>query len=137
MPHQLNFSLMHKYDSAKGGIVIPVSLIQAEKVIECQARVDTGAEYCLFARSYADQLGLDVESGHEMEMGTLTTPFPAFGHVITLQTLNLAFESMVYFPQSYEIRRNLLGRNGWLHLIRLGIIAYDEIIYIGLYDDMT
>jgi hypothetical protein len=71
-----------------------------------------------------------------MEMGTLTTPFPAFGHVITLQTLNMAFESMVYFPQSYEIRRNLLGRNGWLHLIRLGIIAYDEIIYLGLYDDL-
>jgi hypothetical protein len=79
MPNQLNFSVTHKYDSAKGGIVIPVSLILAEKVIECQARVDTGAEYCLFARSYADQLGLDVESGHEMEMGTLTTSFPAFG----------------------------------------------------------
>jgi predicted aspartyl protease len=137
MAHQLNFGLTHKYDSAKGGIVIPVSLILDEKIIECQAKVDTGAEHCLFARSYADQLGLDVESGHQMEMGTLTASFTAFGHVITLQTLNMAFESTVYFPQSYEIRRNLLGRNGWLHFVRLGIAAYDEIIYLSLYDDMT
>ena len=137
MAHQLNFNLTHKYDSAKGGIVIPVSLILADKIIECQAKVDTGAEHCLFARSYADQLGLDVESGHQIEMGTLTTSFPAFGHVIILQTLNMAFESTVYFPHSYEIRRNLLGRNGWLHLIRLGIVAYDEIIYLSLYDDMV
>ncbi len=84
MAHQLNFNLTHKYDSAKGGIVIPVSLILADKIIECQAKVDTGAEHCLFARSYADQLGLDVESGHQIERGTLTTSFPAFGHVVIL-----------------------------------------------------
>ncbi|MDX2029885.1 MAG: hypothetical protein SF339_04385 [Blastocatellia bacterium] len=137
MPHELRFERALKYDSSKGGIVLPVSLVASGRTIECQARVDTGAEHCLFARSFAENLGLEVESGHPLELGTLTSSFLAFGHVITLQTLNMAFESMVFFPASHEIRRNLLGRNGWLNLIQVGIVAYEDTIYLSPYDRAT
>jgi hypothetical protein len=44
-------------------------------------------------------------------------------------------ESFVYFSEIENLPRNLLGREGWLQLVRLAIIDYDEVLYISPYNE--
>ena len=105
--------------------------------MECFAKIDTGAEYCLFQRAYADRLGLSVETGHRMALSTLTGQLIVWGHEVTLQTCHLSYNTIVYFAEDYGIGRNLLGRREWLQQVRLAIIDHDEEIYISSYDDQS
>jgi hypothetical protein len=41
---------------------------------------------------------------------------------------------MVYFAADEHIKKNLLGRIGWLDRVRIGLIDYDHEIYLGPYD---
>jgi len=54
---------------------------------------------------------------------------------MVLQTLGLEFQTFVYFAKSYEVRRNILGRQGWLQLVRLGLVDYDSELYLSPYDE--
>ena len=117
MLHQLNYRIRHVCQTSKGGISVPVVLAAGGLSVECDARIDTGSEYCLFQRRLADALELDLENGHQMQMETLAGLFTAYGHAVTLQTFDLAFDVMVYFAADYGVPRNLLGRHGWLQQI--------------------
>ena len=128
---RLNFEKRAIYDSRESGITIEAILRHGASEVSCDAKVDTGAQVCLFRRELGDSLGLDIESGYRRNFGTLTGGFVAYGHEITLETLGLAFDVMVYFPREYDIRRNLLGRQGWLQLVRLGLVDYDCEIYLS------
>jgi hypothetical protein len=59
----------------------------------------------------------------------------AYGHEVELETLGLRFQSLIYFPESYTVRRNILGRQGWLQLVKLGLIDYDCELYLSLQDE--
>jgi len=82
--------------------------------------VDTGAFHRLFERRHAELLNLDVEAGDPMAFRTAAGRVEAFGHLVTIETLGLNFESAVYFFADERINKNLLGRLGWLDRIRLG-----------------
>jgi hypothetical protein len=131
MPYQLNFAKRQTYDSLEVGITIETILRYGTKQAVCAAKVDTGAHSCIFEREVGERLGLDIESGYQKPFGTLTGSFVAFGHEVVLETLGLVFDTMVYFPQEYGIRRNLLGRQGWLQAVRLGLVDYDCEIYLS------
>jgi hypothetical protein len=136
MPHQLDFKIGYQYQSAKGGVSIPTTLTTGQRTVECFAKIDTGSEYCLFQRKLADNLSLDLESGYPLKLETLTGSFLAFGHEIILVTLGIAFEVMVYFATDYGLSRNLLGRNGWLQQVNLGLCDYEEMLYLSPYDEI-
>jgi hypothetical protein len=106
-----------------------------ELEIICDAKIDTGWQICLFEREIGEYLNIEIESGLKCELATLAGNLIAFGHEITLETLGLTFNTFVYFPLSYSVQRNILGRHGWLQLIRLGIVDYDSEIYLSTYDD--
>ncbi len=101
----------------------------------CLAKVDTGAEFCLFERTFADSLEIDVENGYREKFSTLGGGLSAYGHEIELETLGLRFQSYVYFAESYEIKRNLLGRQGWLQLVKLGLDDYRSELYLSPNDE--
>ena len=61
MPHSLQFDVEHSYFSNQGGIWLPTFLTVGVKTVECEANVDTGAEFCIFQRELADRLGLNLE----------------------------------------------------------------------------
>lgn len=100
-------------------------------------KVDTGAEFCLFQRDYADELGLDIESGRAIRLSTLTGSFVAYGHRVVIQTFDLAFESTVYFAEFYGLNRNILGRNGWMEHLDLGLSIRRSEIYLELASKQT
>ncbi len=136
MSHQITYRIEHRYQSLKGGISIPTILTVGSRSADCIAKVDTGAEYCLFQRGLAERLGLKLEDGHRTTLESLTGVFTAYGHEVTLQTLDIAFDVTVYFAADYEVPRNLLGRHGWLQQVRLGLNDYDEILYLSACDDL-
>ncbi|MGH9766714.1 MAG: hypothetical protein ACREAB_04700 [Blastocatellia bacterium] len=137
MPFQLEFSHRHKYEFLETGIPLEVILKYGGKEIQSAAKVDPGAQCCLFSREIGELLGIDVASGIRREFATLTGALIAFGHEVTLGTLGELFDTTVYFAEEYELPRNLLGRQGWLQLVRLAIIDYDEELYLSLYNDQT
>ncbi|MBI3760218.1 MAG: hypothetical protein HY269_10775, partial [Deltaproteobacteria bacterium] len=41
------------------------------------------------------------------------------------------FDVMVYFAQDYVFNRNVLGRHGFLQLVRLGLVDYDGQLFLS------
>lgn len=64
MPYHLKFHSLHNYDPAKSGITVPVTLRAGGASVALNAKIDTGATYCIFQRLYGEHLGLDIERGH-------------------------------------------------------------------------
>ena len=135
MPHDLSFARRHDYPSSAGGITVPVVLEVAGKKVGLTPSIDTGASHCLFERSYAEAMGLEVEQGMRLAFQTANSRFEAYGHEVVLKVLGLEFLSMVYFFADSEIRKNVLGRGGWLSRVRLAVVDYDLQIYLSPYDE--
>ena len=79
-------------------------------------------------------LGSNVESGRLQIFQTVTGSFPAYEHEVTLQVSGIAFLANVFFAQDTVFARNLLGRTGWLHRLRIAIVDYDRALYLSAYD---
>ncbi|MCG3161445.1 MAG: hypothetical protein JMDDDDMK_02628 [Acidobacteria bacterium] len=135
MPFQLSFDLRHKYKSSDDGITVEANLQRGDLFVVADAKIDCGAEVCLFSREIGERLGIEIESGLPKILGTLTGDFLGYGHELTIKTLGFEFQSIVYFSEFENLPRNFLGRNGWLRLVRLAIIDYDEELYLSLYND--
>ena len=41
---------------------------------------------------------------------------------------------MVYFFADERIRKNLLGRTGWLDRVRFGLVDHDQSLFLAPYD---
>jgi hypothetical protein len=89
---------------------------------------------CRFQRELGERLGISIENGTRVNLGSLAGSLPAYDHSVTLYTLALEFESVVYFAAEYGLERNLLGREGWLQKIRVAIVDYDSTVYFSHYD---
>jgi hypothetical protein len=136
MPTAITFAEIWQYTDDSAGITIPTLLGYDGRIVTATAKIDTGAEVCLFDRDYGERLGLVIEAGIPLSLETLTGTLEAFGHEVTMQTLGLTFQSVIYFSRFAGLPRNLLGRNGWLRNIRLGVIDYDNQVLLSPYDDV-
>jgi len=135
MPETLVFQKLYPYDLRQSGITVPVCLLYGDKRAEFNAKVDTGASVCIFARIYGEILGLDIETGTPQKISTVVGGFTTFGHLLTLSVLDITLETTVYFATDAGFTRNVLGRQGWLDRIRLGLIDYEGKLYLSDYND--
>lgn len=131
---QLTFAQEYRYPDKPDGITLPTQLSYGGLTITVNAKVDTGATYCLFRREHGEELGVPVEQGLHTVLDTLGGPLEAFGHEVIIQTQDLIFESFVCFAKYPGLRRNLLGRQGWLRKLRLAVIDYDNLLYLSNYN---
>ena len=137
VPTSISFQYTHDYGtySRTDGIVVPIGLsIGGRSVPELLAKLDTGAEDCIFQREYGEQWGLEIESGLPKRFGSAAGGFDAFGHAVDIDCFGFSIQSTVYFARDYNFYRNVLGRNGWLQRFRIAIIDYDSILHISYYD---
>lgn len=133
--YNLMFPIRHEYPTDARGIVVEVLLQSKGQEFRTPAKVDTGAEFCLFSRDIAEALDIEVEAGLPQRMSTLGGPLETYGHEITYSVLGVAFTGMVYFVASeQEFPRNVLGRRGWLDRLRIGIVEYDRHLLIADYN---
>lgn len=61
--------------------------------------------------------------------------FKTFGHTLTLWVLGFETESVVYFAAEESFRLNILGRNGWLNRVKLGLIDYEGKLLLSAYGE--
>ncbi len=134
MAETLSFAVTHRYDTRKAGITLDVLLRFGDKDVEVVTKLDTGASFCIFRRIYGELLGLNIESGQPETFSTPTGSFLAFAHEITLIVLGLEFQSTVYFAANENFTRNVLGRQGWLDRVRLGLIDYEGKLFLSDYN---
>lgn len=130
---QLNFAEEYRYKDDEEGIPIRVMLTYGGKTIRVAAKVDTGAAVCLFSHEDGLDLDIPIEQGVPIKLGGLTGSLDAFGHEVMLQTGDIVFQSFVYFARHPNLPRNLLGRQGWLRNLRLGVIDYDNLLHLSAY----
>lgn len=104
MATQLTFAEEFRYDDDPVGITVPVTIHHGEKSLRFHAKVDTGAEVCLFRHEHAVALGLLIEQGLPIVLSGLGGSVEAFGHEIVLQTDDIAFESIVYLRDTRACR---------------------------------
>jgi len=131
--HQLTFASAHDYGT--DAIIIPVMLRLGNAAARTDAYLDTGATFCVFKRSLAEPLGLEVETGEPLRLSTVTGSFDAYGHMLTLETFGYSFDVTVYFAAHESFTRNVLGRRGWLDQVRLGLVEYESKLYLSRYDE--
>jgi hypothetical protein len=133
MPHTLSFNGRIDYSDALDGIKLPVALAYGDLSISLIAKVDTGASFCIFDRSHGEALGLVIEQGIFQEFGTVQGSFRAYGHRVTIETSGFEFETAVFFAEFDGFGKNVLGRRGWLDMLRVGIVDYDRELYLDWY----
>ncbi|MBO0863165.1 MAG: retropepsin-like domain-containing protein [Chloracidobacterium sp.] len=134
MATQLTFSDEFVYDDSPYGITIPVMLSYGATDILASAKVDTGAQVCLFSHEDGLKLGIPIEQGLYAVLDGLGGSVEAFGHEVTIQAGELAFHSLAFFAKYPGLSRNILGRQGWLRNLRMAVIDYDNLLSLSSYD---
>ena len=135
LPYPLSFRTRYAYKASDRGVSVPVALSAGPETVQLFAKIDTGADYCLFERGYAEALLLEVERGTSSDFSTAAGEFHAYGHELTLAALGVEVHALVYFFENPNIRKNVLGRNGWLNRVRLGLVDYDSLVYVSAHDE--
>lgn len=135
MEHLLGFEKLLKYDAGASGITVNTILKFSDKSVSFPAKIDTGSSFCIFERKYGEELGLEIETGLFQKVGTATGTFDTFGFRLTLQVEEFAFDSLVYFAADEYVKRNVLGRHGWLESVKIGLVDYEGKLYLSRYSD--
>ncbi len=133
MSESIEFEKIYHYNTLKTGISLPVILKSGETLIEIHAKLDTGSTHCIFERNHGELLNLDIESGEAATIGTATGSFPVFAHRLEIMTFGFSWESSVYFIAEEGIKRNILGRVGWLDRLKLGLVDYEGKLLLNPY----
>ena len=134
MAEDLSFDKTYFYKTLESGITVPIILRLDGTAVEFEAKVDTGAENCILERRHGETLGLQIESGAEQIFSTATGIFVAYGHELTIGVLDIETVSTVYFAKEENYTRNVLGRQGWLDRVKLGLIDYEGKLFLSEYN---
>jgi hypothetical protein len=88
-----------------------------------------------FPPCHRPQTGFEIERGIPQWIGSVTGDFLTYGHEATLKVLGFETTATVYFAAEEHFNRDILGRVGWLDRVRLGLIDYDNRLYLSDYND--
>jgi predicted aspartyl protease len=136
MAYQLSFTCLSSYDAGNSGITIPIRLDYTEGAVTLEAKLDTGATECVFARRHGESLGLDIDNGERLRINTATGTFTAYRHEVTMTVLAYSFDVRVCFAEDEQFNRNVLGRHGFLDRVRIGVVDYEGKLYLSRYDEV-
>jgi hypothetical protein len=120
----------HLYDE----ITVKVGLISGASEVAVNAKLDTGSKFCIFQPSYAHWLGLDLFSGIPQQIGTTTGSFTTYGHEVTLTVGDLEWQTTVYFAEPEDFPVNVVGRIGFLDHLCVGLVDYEQLLYLSPYE---
>jgi len=133
--YQLHFTELVNYDAGQPSITVPVTLSVRQARVHCDAKVDTGSSNCILARNLGEELGLDIETGLRLLVGTVTGNFVVYLHEVNVSLASLEFSGLVGFAEDNEFQRNVLGRRGFIEQMTLGLVDYEGKLYLGRYDE--
>ena len=130
----IEFGETYKYDTMLVGITVPVALFDGAESSAFKAKIDTGSSFCIFERKNGERLGIEIENGEETRISTATNDFTAYGHELTMFVLGIETCTKVYFVKEEWFTRNVLGRQGFLDRVKLGLIDYEGKLVFSVFD---
>ncbi len=130
----LEFETLYNYDTLKSGITVLVKMYFSDEYRQLNAKIDTGAENCIFERKHGERLGIEIESGEEQIFSTANSHFVTYKHELNLVVLGIQTTSYVYFAKEESFTRNVLGRSGWLDRVKFGLIDYEGKLFLSEYE---
>jgi hypothetical protein len=132
---QLSFTSRVDY-GGYGDLIFPLALSSdISNRVMVRVKLDTGSTFCVFQRRYAELLGLDVEDGTPQRIRAVTGSFTAYGHEVTLTVGDLEWQAVVYFAADESFPVNVVGRGGFLDRLRVGVVDYEQLLYLAAYDE--
>ena len=131
----IEFAETYKYDTMLAGITVPVALFDGAESSAFKAKIDTGSSFCIFERKNGERIGIEIENGEETRISTATADFTAYGHELTMFVLGIETYSKVYFAKEDWFTRNVLGRQGFLDRVKLGLIDYEGKLLLSVYGE--
>jgi predicted aspartyl protease len=135
MPEIISFEKVYEYDTLKSGITVIVEMTYGDESRRNRAKIDTGAENCIFERKHGERLGIEIESGRKQIFSTANSYFTAYAHEVTLTVLDIETVSIVFFAKEETFTRNVLGRQGFLDRVKLGLIDYEGKLLLSAYGE--
>lgn len=134
--HILNFSDRINYPEDEQGINFDVFLsIDNRNFVSVIVKLDTGSTFCIFQRKYAEALELEVEKGNKKSIRSAKGNFTVFGHSVNLKFLSMEWSAIVYFAQDEDFPVNVVGRAGFLNFLKIGLVDYEQTLYVNLYNE--
>lgn len=133
--YAIEYSAIYEYNTLETGISLPVSLRYGSFAVNFEARLDTGSSHCISARSLGENLDLEIESGIQQAFSTAVGSFKAYGHELMISVLGIETVSTVYFAAEEFFTRNVLGRQGWLDRVKLGLVDYEGKLFLNSYNE--
>ncbi|MCU0239787.1 MAG: retropepsin-like domain-containing protein [Pyrinomonadaceae bacterium] len=130
MIHQIDFSHLIKYDTGLNGISFDVEISLIDVSTKLTAKIDTGSTDCIFSRKYGEQIGLEIENGEFVRIGTAVGGFSTYRQFVTLSFLDLSYDAGICFALDESFNRNILGRNWFLNQVLLGLNDYEGKLYL-------
>jgi hypothetical protein len=115
-------------------ITVDIGLLSGTSFVNLDAKLDTGSKFCVFQPSWAAKLDLDLLSGIPERILTAAGSFPAYGHEVTLTVGDLEWQTTVFFAEPEDFPINVVGRIGFLDHLQIGLIDYEQQLYLGPYE---
>ena len=130
--YELKFTNRLQYGPSENIIVpLAISLDGLNRTL-LRAKLDSGSTFCVFQRIYADLMGLETKRGVPERIRTTTGAFNAYGHEITLTVVGLEWRATVYFAEPEDFPVSVVGRIGFLDRLKVGLVDYDQLLYLRL-----
>jgi len=127
-----SISLPYPIDEVSGRSFpgIEVVIHGPERSRSAVAHIDTGADYCCFDGVRAPFLGLDLFRGSRRKLSTASgTAFEIYLHEVELEFLGKRFSTVAGFS-THTLRREVVGRIGFLEYVQLGLREKHQIVFI-------
>ncbi|MFN0108336.1 MAG: retropepsin-like aspartic protease [Blastocatellia bacterium] len=132
--YQLSFSHLISY-FGEPEIIVPIILSSSTSIaVPVDAKFDPGSTFCVFERVYADMLGIEIEHGDFTRIRTATGSFSAYGHELNISVKGIEWSAVVYFAEDEHFPVSVVGRIGFLDRFRIGLIDYDQELYLSQYE---
>ncbi len=107
----------------------------SQTFVPVKVKLDTGSTFCVFQRQFAEALGIEVEEGTPERMRAATGSFLAYGHELMISLEGIEWQATVYFAEDEFFPVNVVGRVGFLDRLRIGLVDYEQTLYLSAYDD--
>ncbi len=134
-PWRLSFSDGFDY-SHFSDILFPVTISAGlDKQVLVRAKLETGSTFCVLQRRYADLLGLETEHGTKQRIQTATGSLATYGHEVTIRVGQFEWQAVIYLAEYEGFPVNVVGRVGFLDRLRVGLVDYEQLLYLNAYDE--
>ena len=130
MEYQMSFARLINYDAGLPGISLNITLGLFDTSVALTAKLDTGSTNCIFERRIGESLGFEIESGERIRIGTPTGSFTTYRHWVTLTILDYSFDVGVCFAEDPFLNRNVLGRQGFLDRMQIGLVDHEGKLFL-------